>query len=170
MHGRASLLLRKLLQGFSGNSARRRRHKSLPVIASRHHMIEGARKLDSDAARNASFPDRPKIAVNCQEMLPDPNGAYLRRPLDDFSRSASGGEEDDARRSHLRRGWYWGSEAFAERMLRNGEAALRKTRSRGANASLEKQAHGEQEAVTKRHFKTQSSSRACGTKFRKHWR
>ena len=31
-------------------------------------------------------------------------------------------------------------------MLRIGEAALRKTRSRGGNASLEKQAHGEQEA------------------------
>jgi putative transposase len=79
-------------------------------------------------------------------------------------------EEDDARRSDLRRGWYWGSQAFAERMLRIGEAALRKTRSRGANASFEKQAHGEQEAATKRHLKTQSSSRACGTKFRKHWR
>ena len=38
------------------------------------------------------------------------------------------------------------SQAFAERMLRIGEAALRKTRSRGANASLEKQARGEQEA------------------------
>jgi type I restriction enzyme, R subunit len=55
-------------------------------------------------------------------------------------------EEDNARRSDLRRGWYWGSQAFAERMLRIGEAALRKTRSWGANASLEKQAHGEQEA------------------------
>jgi putative transposase len=30
-------------------------------------------------------------------------------------------EEDDARRSDLRRGWYWGSQAFAERMLRIGE-------------------------------------------------
>jgi hypothetical protein len=79
-------------------------------------------------------------------------------------------EEDDARRSDLRRGWYWGSEPFAEQMLQIGGAALRKTRSRGANVSREKQAHGEQEAVTKRHFKTQSSSRACGTKFRKHWR
>jgi putative transposase len=55
-------------------------------------------------------------------------------------------EEDDARRSDLRQGWYWGSQAFAERMLRIGEAAQRKTRSRGANANLEKQAHGEQEA------------------------
>jgi putative transposase len=72
--------------------------------------------------------------------------------------------------ANLRRGWFWGSQASAERMLRIGEAALRKIRSRGANASLEKQAHGEQEAATKRHLKTQSSSRACGTKFRKHWR
>jgi hypothetical protein len=32
-------------------------------------------------------------------------------------------------------------------MLKIGEAALSKTRSRGRNASLEKQAHGEQEAL-----------------------
>jgi REP element-mobilizing transposase RayT len=56
------------------------------------------------------------------------------------------GEDHDARRSDLRRGWYWGSQAFAERMLRLGEAVLKKVRHRSAKASQEKRAHGEQEA------------------------
>ncbi len=55
-------------------------------------------------------------------------------------------DEVDARRSDLRRGWYWGSQAFAERMLKLGEAVLKKTRHRSARASGEKRAHGEQEA------------------------
>jgi len=55
-------------------------------------------------------------------------------------------EGHDARRSDLRRGWYWGSQAFAERLLRLGEGALKKVRHRSAKASPEKRAHGEQEA------------------------
>ena len=55
-------------------------------------------------------------------------------------------EGRDARHSDLRRGWYWGSQTFAERMLKMGEAVLQKTRHRSARASREKQAHGEQEA------------------------
>jgi hypothetical protein len=55
-------------------------------------------------------------------------------------------EDHDARRSDLRRGWYWGSQAFAERMLKLGGAILQKTRHRSAKASHEKRAHGEQEA------------------------
>jgi REP element-mobilizing transposase RayT len=54
--------------------------------------------------------------------------------------------ERDARRSDLRRGWYWGSQAFAERILKVGEAVLKKPRHRSARASQEKRAHGEQEA------------------------
>ena len=56
------------------------------------------------------------------------------------------GLERDARQSNLRRGWYWGSEAFAERMLEWGAKALRQPRHRSAKASLEKRAHGEMEA------------------------
>ena len=56
------------------------------------------------------------------------------------------GADTDARRSDLRRGWYWGSQAFAERMLKLGDAVLKKTRHRSAKASREKRAHGEQEA------------------------
>lgn len=52
----------------------------------------------------------------------------------------------DARRSDLRRGWYWGSQAFAERTLQLGEAVLQKTRHRSARASRELRAHGEQTA------------------------
>jgi putative transposase len=58
--------------------------------------------------------------------------------LDDQARSeaiekcgvAARDENHDVRRSDLRRGWYWGSQAFAEQMLKI-EAALRKPRSRG---------------------------------------
>lgn len=55
-------------------------------------------------------------------------------------------EVGDARRSDLRRGWYWGSQAFAERMLKLGDTVLKGTRHRGAMGSLEKRAHGEHEA------------------------
>jgi hypothetical protein len=33
-------------------------------------------------------------------------------------------EEADARCSHLRRGWYWGSQVFAEEMLKMAGKAL----------------------------------------------
>jgi REP element-mobilizing transposase RayT len=49
----------------------------------------------------------------------------------------------DARYSHLRRGWYWGSQVFGERMLKLGEQHLRKARHRSYRSSLETQAHGE---------------------------
>ncbi len=55
-------------------------------------------------------------------------------------------DEADARCSHLRRGWYWGSQGFAERMLKLGETVLRKTRHRTYRGSGESRAHGEQEA------------------------
>lgn len=49
--------------------------------------------------------------------------------------------EVDARCSHLRRGWYWGSQAFAQKALQVGQSALRRNRHRGSRASLEKKAH-----------------------------
>jgi len=54
--------------------------------------------------------------------------------------------ELDARRSHLRRGWYWGSQAFAARVLQLGEATLKKARHRSTRTSAEARAHGEAEA------------------------
>lgn len=57
-----------------------------------------------------------------------------------------GREQEDARRSNLRRGWYWGSQEFAERVLKLGEALLKKTRHRSYRASHESRAHGESEA------------------------
>jgi putative transposase len=53
----------------------------------------------------------------------------------------------DARCSHLRRGWYWGSQEFAERMLKLGKAVLGGKRSRNYTGSLERRAHGEKEAL-----------------------
>jgi putative transposase len=54
----------------------------------------------------------------------------------------------DQRGSHLRRGWYWGSLLFAEKIMKLGETALGKNRkARGYESSLEKLAHGEQAAM-----------------------
>jgi REP element-mobilizing transposase RayT len=55
--------------------------------------------------------------------------------------------EADGRLSQLRRGWYWGSQEFAERMLAVGEAVLKRKRHRNYRASPESRAHGEQEAL-----------------------
>jgi hypothetical protein len=53
----------------------------------------------------------------------------------------------DGRASQLRRGWYWGSQAFAERLLALGEATLKRRRNRRYRAAPEQRAHGEQEAL-----------------------
>ena len=48
----------------------------------------------------------------------------------------------------MRRGWYWGKQAFAENLLKLGEAAIvRKRESRGCDASPEVKSHGEQQAL-----------------------
>jgi hypothetical protein len=45
----------------------------------------------------------------------------------------------------LRRGWYWGKQAFAEKLLKLGEAAIgRKREAQGSDAGLEMKAHDEQ--------------------------
>jgi putative transposase len=54
--------------------------------------------------------------------------------------------EMDKRRSHLRRGWYWGSQEFAERVLKLAEKILQKDRHWGTKRALEQRAHGEAEA------------------------
>jgi len=55
-------------------------------------------------------------------------------------------EETDRRCSHLGRGWYWGSQAFADRLLKRGELTLRRVRHRSSKASQEQRAHGLREA------------------------
>jgi hypothetical protein len=47
----------------------------------------------------------------------------------------------------LRRGWYWGSQAFADRLLALGQAALKRKRNRRYRAAPEQRAHGEREAL-----------------------
>ncbi len=54
--------------------------------------------------------------------------------------------EVDMRRSNLRRGWYWGSEKFAERLLKMVDAMSCKGKSRGYKRATEKRAHGENQA------------------------
>jgi putative transposase len=56
-------------------------------------------------------------------------------------------EDVDARGSNLQRGWYWGSQAFGQRMLKLGERLLKKRRHRSYKGSAESRAHGEQEAL-----------------------
>jgi len=50
-------------------------------------------------------------------------------------------EQADGRYSHLQRGWYWGSQEFAERMLKLAKAALGRSRSRNYRASPVRKAH-----------------------------
>ena len=69
---------------------------------------------------------REEEAQNCGVALPPPDA--------------------DGRSSHLRRGWYWGSQGFAERLIKIGERVLKVKRHRNYRASPESRAHGEQEA------------------------
>jgi putative transposase len=55
-------------------------------------------------------------------------------------------EEVDARCSHLRRGWYWGSEAFAEKMLGLAQAALKRIKSRAYRSAAVRQTHDAMQA------------------------
>ena len=52
------------------------------------------------------------------------------------------------RRSHLTRGWYWGSEKFSEKVFLLAEAVLKKERSRVYHSSHEYKSHGLQQAET----------------------
>jgi REP element-mobilizing transposase RayT len=54
---------------------------------------------------------------------------------------------DDARRSHLRHGWYWGTQAFAEKLLQLAEKALGKTTNRTYRSGLVQKSHGEGRAL-----------------------
>ncbi len=50
--------------------------------------------------------------------------------------------EADARSSHLRRGWYWGSQSFAAKMLKLAEKTLGRTKSRAFRGVALRRAHG----------------------------
>ena len=50
--------------------------------------------------------------------------------------------EVDARCSHLRRGWYWGSQNFAAKMLKLAQKTLGRTRSRAYRGAAVRRAHG----------------------------
>ena len=58
-------------------------------------------------------------------------------------------EEVDARVSHLRRGWYWGSQAFGEKMAKLAQRLIRgkgKPKSRGYRTEVHVRRHSEREA------------------------
>jgi putative transposase len=54
----------------------------------------------------------------------------------------------DARSSHLRRGWYWGTQAFGEAMRKLGSVLMRKAspKSRGYRTNPHVTEHGEKQA------------------------
>jgi hypothetical protein len=54
--------------------------------------------------------------------------------------------ESDRRRSHLRHGWYWGSQAFAEKMLKIAEKAVTSRRNRTYRSAAVSRAHDQWEA------------------------
>jgi REP element-mobilizing transposase RayT len=54
--------------------------------------------------------------------------------------------EKDRRRSHLRHGWYWGSQAFAERMLKVADKVVRSRRNRTYRSAPVARAHDQSEA------------------------
>lgn len=54
--------------------------------------------------------------------------------------------EKDRRRSHLRHGWYWGSQAFAEAMLKLAEKAVTSRRNRTYRSAAVARAHDQREA------------------------
>jgi putative transposase len=53
---------------------------------------------------------------------------------------------NDRRRSHLRHGWYWGSQSFAEQMLKVARKGLRSRKNRTYRSAALAQAHDEAEA------------------------
>ena len=55
-------------------------------------------------------------------------------------------QEVDERCSHLRRGWYWGTAGFAQKMLGLAESAVSGRKSRAYATALEVRAHGTQQA------------------------
>ena len=54
--------------------------------------------------------------------------------------------EADARCSHLRRGWYWGSQAFAERLANGLKTAVKRFKSRGSRSLPERRSHDQAQA------------------------
>ena len=54
--------------------------------------------------------------------------------------------EIDARVSHLRRGWYWGTQAFSEKMLKLAAGAMPANRARAYRSATVRKAHDEAQA------------------------
>ena len=71
-----------------------------------------------------------------------------RRAVEEGERSGEppSDAEADARMSNLRRGWYWGSRQFAETVLKMGEKAISKGKSRAYSRTKERRAHGQSQA------------------------
>lgn len=74
--------------------------------------------------------------------------AHLDQRADEEGTRGAGviAPEKDRRRSHLRHGWYWGSQAFAERILKLAEKAVGSRKNRTYRSGAVSRAHDEREA------------------------
>lgn len=74
--------------------------------------------------------------------------AHLDQRAQEEGRGSAGviAPEDDRRRSHLRHGWYWGSQAFAERMLKLVDKTVKTRKNRTYRSGAASRAHDEREA------------------------
>jgi len=74
----------------------------------------------------------------------------LDRRAEEESREGAGvpvaPEKTDGRKSNLRQGWYWGSQEFAERMLKMAKKVVGRQKSRVYRSAGERRAHGELQA------------------------
>ena len=94
-----------------------------------------------EGLRIMGYPDTAKGRREMVEHLD--RRAFEEGRKSGFVEAAEGA---DKRKSHLRRGWYWGSQEFAERLLSGAEKILKKGSSRAYVRSRERMAHGEKEA------------------------
>ena len=94
----------------------------------------------SEGLAMAQCPDTPAGRRRFVEHLD-------QRAMDEGARKAGLiAPEGDRRRSHLRQGWYWGSQEFAERMLKRVERAAGKYRNRTYRSGGISKAHDERTA------------------------
>ncbi len=135
-----------------------------PVRARLVDVHQGGSILDyawsSVAGGYALAPDRRAHWLAAAEGLRrldyEDSVAGRRRMVEELDRRAKAERDEsgivplpenfDARMSHLRRGWYWGSEAFAEKMRGLLKSKTAASRSRAYRGSPERQAHNLQRA------------------------
>lgn len=112
-------------------------------VAAGYAVAESKRASWLAAAEGLAMAQCPDTAAGRRRFV-----AHLdQRAQEEGSRRAGViAPENDHRRSHLRHGWYWGSQAFAERTLKLAERAVMSRRNRTYRSGAVSRAHDEREA------------------------